>query len=106
MSALEKPVTYGDGADWRAASCRALQKAIELCGSQSELARRIGGKVRVGHIYYWLRKGVPLERCPDVARATGGVVPCADLRPDFFRHEHADKVTKPLQAVSIREVRP
>ena len=61
-----------------------LRKAIEVCGSQSELARRIGGKVRTGHIYHWLRSAVPAERCPEIEQATGGQVTRYELRPDVF----------------------
>lgn len=62
-----------------------LEKAISICGdSQSELARRIGGKVRTGHVYYWLRNKVPPEHCLAIERATGGAVTCHDLRPDVF----------------------
>lgn len=62
----------------------ALSKAITICGSQSELARRIGGKVRTGHIYHWLRNTVPAERCLAIEQATGGKVTRHDLRPDVF----------------------
>jgi DNA-binding transcriptional regulator YdaS (Cro superfamily) len=61
-----------------------LEKAIQICGSQSELARRIGGKVRTGHIHYWLRNRVPSERCVAIEQATEGRVTRHDLRPDVF----------------------
>jgi len=62
----------------------ALEKAITICGSQSELARRIGGKVRTGHIHYWLKNRVPADRCGDIETATEGKVTRHDLRPDVF----------------------
>lgn len=61
-----------------------LENAIALCGSQSELARRIGGKVRTGHIHYWLRHNVPAEHCGAIETATGGQVTRYRLRPDVF----------------------
>lgn len=61
-----------------------LEKAVKVCGSQSELARRIGGKVRTGHIYHWLRANVPAERCADIEAATNGKVTRYQLRPDVF----------------------
>ena len=61
-----------------------LQEAIAICGTQTELARRIGGKVKTGHIYHWLRNRVPPERCADIERATEGRVTRHDLRPDVF----------------------
>lgn len=66
--------------------CReALEKALELCdGSQSELARRVGGKVKQPHVWKWIRAGrVPVERVPAVSRATGGQVLPHQLRPDL-----------------------
>lgn len=62
----------------------ALLKAIEVCKTQTELARRIGGKVKTGHIYHWLNHGVPPERCPAIERATGGKVTRYEIRPDVF----------------------
>ena len=61
-----------------------LQRAIEICGSQSELARRIGGKVKPGHIHYWLKNSVSAEACVGIERATHGAVSRHDLRPDLF----------------------
>ena len=61
-----------------------LEKAIEVCGSQSELARRLGGRVRTGHIHYWLKNGVPAERCVAIELATAGAVKREELRPDVF----------------------
>lgn len=59
----------------------ALNKAIAIFGSQSELSRAIGTDQQT--VYNWLkRQNVPAERCPAIERATGGVVRCEDLRPD------------------------
>ena len=61
----------------------ALKKAVEVCGSQSELARRLG--LRQGHVWHWLKVGrVPPERCKPIESATGGLVSRRDLRPDVF----------------------
>lgn len=70
-----------------------LERSITICGTQSELARRIGGKVRTGHIHYWLRNKVPSERCIDIERATEGQVSRYELRPDVF----GDAATPQLQ---------
>lgn len=67
-----------------------LQQAIAICGSQSELARRLGGKVRTGHIYHWLRSNVPPERCAEIEVATAGKVTREMLRPDVFSAIPAD----------------
>lgn len=59
----------------------AIETAVAIAGSQSELARRIG--VRQGYVWKWLRsKKVPAERCADIELATG--VTRYQLRPDVF----------------------
>jgi len=64
-----------------------LELAIEVVGSQTKLAEAIGGKVKTGHIYYWLQSGVvPAEHCPAIegtTRAAGKTVLCEQLRPDI-----------------------
>jgi DNA-binding transcriptional regulator YdaS (Cro superfamily) len=68
----------------------ALQRAVAITGSQSELARRIG--VRQGYVWKWLRsKKVPAERCAAIERATGGAVTREQLRPDIFGPAPSDK---------------
>ena len=63
----------------------ALSKAIAECGSEAELARRMGGSVRGGHIYYWKKKGrVPADHCRAIEEATAGVVTKESLRPDIW----------------------
>jgi DNA-binding transcriptional regulator YdaS (Cro superfamily) len=59
----------------------ALQRAVEIVGSQSALALAIGRVPQV--VNNWMRRGnVPAESCPDIERATNGAVRCEDLRPD------------------------
>ena len=61
----------------------AIEKAISITGSQSELARRIG--VRQGTLWKWLRKGVaPAEHIVAIERATNGKISRYELRPDVF----------------------
>jgi DNA-binding transcriptional regulator YdaS (Cro superfamily) len=61
----------------------AIQKAVEVCGSQSELGRRVG--VAQGHVWYWLKTGkVSPLKAKDVERATQGAVTAEELRPDVF----------------------
>lgn len=56
-----------------------LEKAIAACGSQAELARRMGGKTKTGHIYYWLTNGVTPAAAPLIERAVDGAVRCEQL---------------------------
>lgn len=61
-----------------------LQKAIDLAGSQTALARAIGKKQQ--HVEYWLRVDkVPGEYVLSIERATG--VSRHELRPDLYPHE-------------------
>jgi len=60
----------------------ALEKAIEVVGSQVELARLLN--VTKAAVNQWKLPGrrVPLVHCPQIERATNGTVRCEDLRPD------------------------
>lgn len=59
----------------------ALERAINVVGSQSALAKAIGRTPQV--VNNWQRRGnVPAEHCPAIERATKGEVRCEDLRPD------------------------
>lgn len=61
----------------------ALMKAIELCGSQAELARRLGAFTP--QVNEWVKGGrpVPAHRCAAIEAATDGLVTCEQLRPDL-----------------------
>ena len=61
----------------------ALLKVLAVCkNNQSELARQCG--VKQPHVWKWLKAGrVPTERVMAVSRASGGVVPPHELRPDL-----------------------
>ena len=63
----------------------ALELAIEILGSQSNLGRALG--LSQPYVWKWLNKGqrkVPAEYCGRIERATHGLVKCSDLRPDIF----------------------
>lgn len=62
----------------------ALQKAVELAGGQSSLAKAIG--VKQQHVWNWLnRDGKPAaEHVLGIEKATEGRVTRYDLRPDVF----------------------
>lgn len=61
----------------------ALRRAVQIAGSQAELARRIGGKVKQQHVNYWLKNGyIPPEHCVAIEAATG--VSRHELRSDVF----------------------
>ena len=62
----------------------ALEKAVELAGGQTALARAVD--VKQGHIWWWLNRSgkAPAEKCIDIERATAGAVTRHELRPDVY----------------------
>lgn len=60
----------------------ALQKAVDVFGSQAALAAAIGKQQQ--HVQYWLKTKVPAEHVIPIERATGGKVSRHDLRPDLY----------------------
>lgn len=79
----------------------ALKKAIHIVGSQSRLAREIGGGVRQAHIYYWLTQAVavPAEHCPTIEHIVKRAVRCEQLNPHVdwwvLRHQSPLLPTSP-----------
>lgn len=62
----------------------ALQRAIDIAGSQRALAAAIGKKQ--GHVWDWLnlRRHVPAEMAIPIEAAVGGRVTRHELRPDLY----------------------
>lgn len=67
--------------DDMSASLEALNKAIGVVGSPTELAKRVG--VSPQNVFNWKKRGVPAERVPAVVRATNGAIQAHELRPDL-----------------------
>lgn len=72
---------------------KALQKAVEVAGSQSELARRMNAwphntraiPYAQQYVSHWLSVGnVPAVHAPAIEWAVGGAVGRADLCPGIF----------------------
>jgi len=63
-----------------------IKKAVALFGSQSALAKALGGKTRQGHVYQWLHKlkKVTPEVALKIEATTSGKVRAEKLNPDFF----------------------
>jgi DNA-binding transcriptional regulator YdaS (Cro superfamily) len=61
----------------------ALHKVIAIVGSQSRLAREIGGGITQAHVHYWLTQAmvVPAEYCPSIEHIVNKAVRCEDLNP-------------------------
>ena len=57
-----------------------LDKAIEIAGSSTELARMLG--ISQSAVIQWGGKP-PILRCPEIEKLTG--IKCSELRPDFFK---------------------
>lgn len=69
----------------------AIKKAVDIAGSQSELARRIGA--RQGDVWKWLKgRKVKPDLVLAIEEATG--VSKHDLRPDIFG-PHPDRAHHP-----------
>ncbi|MGF7160148.1 DNA-binding transcriptional regulator YdaS (Cro superfamily) [Rhodoligotrophos appendicifer] len=63
----------------------ALERAVNLVGGQSRLAKLIG--TTQSRIWYWLtraKRGVPGEYVLLVERATAGAIKRSELRPDLY----------------------
>lgn len=64
-------------------STHLIEKAVEIVGSQAELARQM--KVAPSFIVKMLRTGrVPAERCRQIEHLTGGLVTAEQIRPDIY----------------------
>jgi DNA-binding transcriptional regulator YdaS (Cro superfamily) len=64
----------------------ALQKAIEIVGGQTALAKALNKKQ--GHVWIWLERGwVPPDMAIPIERATSGQVTRSDLLPDIYPPE-------------------
>jgi DNA-binding transcriptional regulator YdaS (Cro superfamily) len=64
-----------------------LEYAANLCGSQSELARRL--KITPQSISFWLYNDVniPLRICKNIEKVTNGKVKCANLNKNISDSE-------------------
>lgn len=60
----------------------ALEKAILLSGGPTEFAKRLEVTPQV--VTNWRTRGVPIDRCADIERVTGGAVKRADFYPEHF----------------------
>jgi len=61
-----------------------LDQSAECVGGASVLAGILG--VSVQAVNHWKDRGVPLERCVAIERATNGIVTRKDLRPDDWQN--------------------
>lgn len=60
----------------------ALEKAADAVGGAGKLAQQLG--VSAQAISNWKERGVPIERCLEIERATGGKVTRRELRDDWL----------------------
>lgn len=69
-----------------------ITRAIEICGSQSELARRIGRRPQLVSAIARGQRRVTGDTALLIERATEGQVSARDLRPDLFQGDALDEV--------------
>ncbi|WP_071058691.1 YdaS family helix-turn-helix protein [Pelistega sp. MC2] len=61
---------------------RLLEYVNKKRGIRVELAKQIGVPFILISQWALSKRQVPAERCPDIEKATNGLVRCEDLRPD------------------------
>jgi len=65
------------------AAAPVIDLLVGLFGTQSALAAKLG--IRCASISGWRQRGkIPVDRCGDIERVTGGQVTRYDVRPDVF----------------------
>lgn len=64
----------------------AIEKAVEIVGSQTSLAEKLG--VKQAHVWNWLRKHkrAPAKYIRQISKATNGTVTESDLLKDHEQH--------------------
>lgn len=77
-----------------------IERAIETCGNASRLATSLG--VSVQAVCFWRdgKRGVPVDKCAEIERATGGAVTRRDLRPDDWQRIWPELADAPQQEAS------
>lgn len=101
----------------------ALDVAIKSAGGLANLARVLSGNPTVQRISNWRARGVPIEECPAIERATSCAVTCEELRSDvswvrvpdptwphpkgrpLVDHSHSELASRP-DAPAERKVEP
>lgn len=75
-----------------------IQRAVEQLGSQATLASALG--IKQPTVSEWARgeRPIPIERCPEIEKATGGAVTRRDLRPDDWHRIWPELVTPEFPA--------
>ncbi|HTE16034.1 MAG TPA: YdaS family helix-turn-helix protein [Burkholderiales bacterium] len=66
----------------------ALLRAVEICGSQSELARRIGGTCKPQNVSYWVKHGLAPEAAIPIEKAVDMAVTRYELAPKIYPVEN------------------
>jgi DNA-binding transcriptional regulator YdaS (Cro superfamily) len=66
-----------------------VKQAVTICGSQKELAKRIGGTVKQQNVWMWANTtlAVPALRAKQIEKAVGGKITKEQLRPDVFEED-------------------
>lgn len=75
----------------------------EQRGRSLAIAQAVGVTPPVVSDWVTGKKGIPLERCTAIERATGGVVTRKDLRPDDWQDHWPELVQPPANSAEAAE---
>jgi DNA-binding transcriptional regulator YdaS (Cro superfamily) len=59
-----------------------MDELIKYFGNQKNLAKFLG--VKHGHIYYWIKNGIPIKRAIEIEKLTEGRFNRRYLCPHYF----------------------
>ena len=77
----------------------ALDLAARLVAGRLNLAQKLN--VTVGAVGNWKVRGVPIEHCNAIERATQGIVTRRDLRPDDWQTIWPELAQAPAQSAQV-----
>jgi DNA-binding transcriptional regulator YdaS (Cro superfamily) len=72
---------------FKKALIKAANKAIELAGGQTALARLLGKEFKQYHMQHWKNHGIPAKHAIRVEKALKRAITRYELRPDIYPKE-------------------
>lgn len=81
-----------------------MEHVIDRLGGPSAVAKML--KLSSPSVVNWRRRGIPIERCVAIERATGGAVMRWDLRPKDWRDIWPELEARPDAPTSLISALP